>query len=86
MEHSEVSRIMLHVFDELCSDVIPNFTFNGAVSAFFIFIFYYVSIYMCQFQTQRFVRPDSKTVMEFGDGQPKRDKLPNVHRIRHFFL
>eukprot|EP00039_Didymoeca_costata_P002102 m.57505 g.57505 ORF g.57505 m.57505 type:complete len:1269 (-) comp11113_c1_seq1:133-3939(-) len=64
VEHSEVSRIMLHVFDELCSDVIPNFTFNGA--------------------TQRFVRPDSKTVMEFGDGQPKRDKLPNAKSMYLF--
>lgn len=34
VEHSEVSKIMLHVFDELCSDVIPNFTFNGATQRF----------------------------------------------------
>ena len=34
VEQAQMSRIMLHVFDQLCSDVIPNYTFNSSTQRF----------------------------------------------------
>ena len=34
VEQAQMSRIMLHVFNELCSDVIPNYTFNSSTQRF----------------------------------------------------
>jgi hypothetical protein len=34
VEQGQVSKIMMHVFDELCSDILPNFIYNGATQRF----------------------------------------------------